>query len=115
MSSQLGMGDLLDQDEIWYGRQGDYLVVMQLDQMNPAHLANLRAWLLRSAPLLHSCEVRAMYHLASHVQGEMALLDLDSAIARVEEMPPEAWLEAKPLFEKITGLLAEHLDETHGA
>jgi hypothetical protein len=111
---QLGMGDLLDQNGIWYAREDGELAVVRLADMHSQHLANLRLWLLRNAPSLHAAEISALYGLTSHVSGEMALTDLDCVIARAEEMSPEAWLETKPLFEEITRLLGGRLDETHG-
>lgn len=105
-SPLLGPIDLLDQDQVWQARQDDGLVVLRVDEMKPAHLENLRAWLLRNAPRLHSMEVSALYSMTSLVQGEIALDDLDQAIGQAAQEDPRSWIRDKPLFKGITRRLA---------
>jgi hypothetical protein len=98
---QLGIGDLLDQDQIWISRDGDGLVENKITGMNLNHLLSLRRWLLENARKLHNSEVLALYSVGAMVSGEAASDDLDSAIGRAEAEDPVTWLRDKPLFRAL--------------
>jgi len=110
----MSLDELLGQAEVWHSRQGHEMVEYRLTAMDSAHLANLRSWLLRSAPQLHSSALSSLYGMGKLVSGELALLDLDRSIDQLEAMSPEAWMAEQPLFEKITEILAGRIEDTHG-
>ena len=102
MTRQMGIGDLLDQDQIWISRDGDGgLVENKITDMNLNHLLSLRRWLREHARRLHSSEVLALYGMSGMVGGEMASMDLDQAIDHAEQESPLNWLADKPLFRAL--------------
>lgn len=111
---QPGMGELLGQDEVWYGRQGDCLVPYRLDEMTSPHLVNTLAWLMRHADSIHLAAMHGLHQALSHVNGEQAEIELDLEFGRVCEMNAREWMESQPLVEGITRRLADRLEETHG-
>lgn len=110
-----GLGDLLDQDVYWCPRDPDgSLGYVLLEDMTSSHLANLRAWLIRNAGKAHSAALSSLYGMSSLIGGEQASYDLDIAIGSLEEQDPAEWMEEQPLLTRITTLLADRLEETHG-
>ena len=101
MIRQMGIGDLLDQDQIWISRDGDGLRETKIADMHLNHLLNLRSWLRSQARSLHSSEVLALYSSAAMVNGEQASIDLDIRAGQAEAESPLEWLADKPLFRAL--------------
>jgi hypothetical protein len=112
----MSMAELLDQDEVWHARdRWGELEELRLAEMDTRHLANLRTWLLRNAYSIKQDFLSSLYGCTSMVSGEIAADDLDREIDRLEAAPPREWMDDQPLFEAITQLLAERLEEIHGS
>lgn len=102
MAGQMGIGDLLDQTEIWISHDGDGgLKTEKIADMDLNHILNLRAWLRSQARHLHSSEVLALYSMAGMISGEAASDDLDASINQAEGESPLMWLAHKPLFRAL--------------
>lgn len=109
------IGELLDQDEIWVMRQDGKLRAIRVEDMDAAHLANLRTWLLSRAEEIILGAIQWHIGMAAHIQGEQALFELDKDIARLEAANPREWLEEQPLLQAITARMAALLEQTHGS
>jgi hypothetical protein len=97
----MGIGDLLDQDQIWISRNDEGLQTTKIADMKLQHIVNLRSWLRSNARSLHNSEVLALYSMAGMVTGEMASDDLDRSIDQAEQESPLEWLADKPLFRAL--------------
>jgi hypothetical protein len=103
----LTLPDLLDQGEIWIGRN-EYHVLTEipLDEMDEQHLKNLRAWLISRADQIQYAEVAAFESATTFVQGDQASLDLE----RLAEQDPVTWLREQPLLLAIDECLARRMN-----
>jgi len=106
----LTLPDLLDQDEIWIGRQDGVLTEVPLDEMDEQRLKNLRMWLISQAAQIHSAEARAYSSASAFVQGEQASIDIDRDFERLIEQDPRTWLREQPLLLAIDECLARHMN-----
>lgn len=114
MHRALGLGDLLEQQEVWCPRQDGELATVRLEDMTTRHLLALRNWLTDRAPRLQRAEESALWSMTAFISGEQALIDLDLALSQAAEEDPGAWLRRKPLFTAIERLLDERGAQTGG-
>jgi hypothetical protein len=100
---KMGIGDLLDQAEIWQYRDSSAgeLVTIKIADMDLNHILNLRRWLTENARRLHASEVLALYSMSAMISGEAASDDLASSIADAETVHPIGWLRDKPLYQAL--------------
>lgn len=101
----MGMGDLLNQDEIWISRKNGELVTQRLEEMPTRHLRNLRNWMKASEGSLHNAAIRGLRSAEATLQGEQALYDIGRDIADLEGQYPHAWLRKQPFYQAITQLI----------
>jgi hypothetical protein len=96
--------DLIDQDEVWCDSTGE---VKPLTDLDDQHITNLKGWLLRNAPKLHSMRSSQMCYFAQHLNGEMALDAIDIEIGHHEQQNPFLWMEECPLLQAINRIIEE--------
>lgn len=94
---------LLAQDVYWEAEKRPVLI----DQMTPAHVHNLLAWLERRASKLHEGYIFRVLISASGdygPRGDMACDAFDHGIEQLDRTAPETWLNEQPLVKKLREL-----------
>lgn len=95
--------DLLDQEEIWVGRDN---TVHQVDVLSFARLAALHRYLERKTPELRAEHARAILTLPDDPDCIWAA-GMTNAVMWESERPDSWWIADQPLYQRIGELLGD--------
>jgi hypothetical protein len=92
--------ELLDQDDAWVTREGQ---VILLDELDAERRSSLLAWLRVHAPAFKAAEEADLvsYGMPS---GEAAFDMVLGGIMQLIGMSPEEWIEEQPLVQRLVEL-----------